>query len=94
MSNLLSLLVVISYSCNSKSNYYFVVTLMASLWSPSNTAESKWKIPNPFEPYQKIYNRIQENLGALSGLDELLSGTYVCQYSYGTSQNKVPVAFL
>lgn len=53
--------------------------LVALMSKPSKLVENKWKIVNPFPPYQKIYNEAQENLEMLSGLDELLSGkgTYI-----------------
>lgn len=54
-----------------------LVTLMASLWNPSPTAEKKWTIVNPFPAYQKIYDKTQANLEKLSGLDELLSGVVI-----------------
>jgi len=50
------------------------VELLYTLWKPDSGVGHVWTIPRPCVPFQAKFDAIQEQLEALSVMDELLSG--------------------
>ena len=53
---------------------YIAVCLLKKMWSPTNSPTHQLTIPKPCETFSKKYDTIQDQLRAISGVDELLAG--------------------
>lgn len=60
-------------------NIYMNIFIRAGvkLWTPSALPIHNYIIPHPCESFSKKYDAIQEQIQAISGVDELLSGINV-----------------
>ena len=57
-----------------------IVGLMAALWRNDKSVR-KWHLPRPCATFRDKHNKIQDQLKALSCMDELLSGKHFFMYS-------------
>ena len=52
------------------------VELLQALWRDDSRVSHVWTLPRPCVPFQAKYDTIQQQLEALSVMDELLSGSF------------------
>ena len=62
--------------------WFCAVDRLACLWRASENEVLTLSIPNDCDEFKKYYDTLQEKIGQLSVLDELLSGMYTLPWLF------------